>query len=676
MPSNGLSFHRNNFTEAFNVQEVPRRNISGCARIRIRPFGPDRDARISGTVTDHVAHVVGAAALNTDTGVSTAATSNNDGVYEFPSLALGTYKLSAEHAGFSKEVVDNVILAVGAQLTINMGLALGQTSQTVEVAAVANEINASTATIGDVLETKRMQDLPLVGRSSYDLINTQPGVVFFQGTSNVNVNGQAGGAVMYTTDGINTQDNLLNGAVAAAAANTMSVDRTEEFRIVTSPADAEYGRGSGQVQMTTRGGTNKFTGSAWDELRNTDLDANDWFNNQKGNNAITGAPAAPRNILIENQYGFRLGGPVILPKYNGRNKTFFNGIWEESNLVTKNTVNSVVYTPTALAGQYRYITGATNANASAVIPTVTTGGTPLIPANDPTGALMTQNLYATGNAGRTSESPLIAKYIAPMPLPNNYLVGDGLNTAGFTWAAPSLTTSQLFEGRIDHIINEKNRLTITLNHQSAALHVPGAFPTSPISIDGNETTQYSIHLTTTHKPNLLNEYRAGVFRPRVNAFAQNDPLAGPTGVAALALLPSVNNTPFLLTQASGVGAVISSGGSSSNRITQNYDVGDDMTWIKGKHSFKGGVTLALHREPGLQQKPVLCRSRPLPPPHQRGRPGDGHIHAARHRHQFQRRDQPAQRSDRNALPGNCKPQFAGRRQSGLHSGRNPLQRPR
>src|SRR5580658_8732139 len=156
------------------------------------------DASLSGTVADPSgAHIAGASvtALNIDTGVSSPSTTNGDGIYSFPSLPTGTYRLTAEHGGFSKKIIDEVILAVGSQLTVNIDLALGQVSDTVEVAATVTDINASSATIGDVMETKRLVDLPLVGRSSYDLINTQPGVIFFQGTANVNINGQAGGAV-------------------------------------------------------------------------------------------------------------------------------------------------------------------------------------------------------------------------------------------------------------------------------------------------------------------------------------------------------------------------------------------------------------------------------------------------------------------------------------------------
>ena len=109
------------------------------------------DASLSGTVADPSgAHIAGASvtALNVDTGVSSPSTTNGDGIYSFPSLPTGTYRLSAEHAGFSKKIIDQVILAVGSQLTVNIDLALGQVSDTVEVAATVTDINASSATIG------------------------------------------------------------------------------------------------------------------------------------------------------------------------------------------------------------------------------------------------------------------------------------------------------------------------------------------------------------------------------------------------------------------------------------------------------------------------------------------------------------------------------------------------
>src|SRR5579863_2618244 len=381
-------------------------------------FGQATDATVSGTVTDpSSAHVVGAniTAINVATGVTLTASTNEAGVYVFPSLPVGKYRITAEHPGFRKASVNEVELDVGAQLSLNIRLEIGQTSDTVEVTAAASEVNASNATLGNVVEERKILELPLVGRSAYDLIATQPGVII-NGSEGVNINGAQTGAVNYTTDGINTQDNLLNGAFNTNVANTVSIDRVEEFRIVTSPADAEYGRGSAQVQLVTRGGTNQFRGSAWEELRNTDLNANDWFNNQKGTNALTGAMIAPRNVLVRNQFGTRFGGPVK------KNKTFFNGIWEEDHQNQRVATNSTVFTPTALQGIFRYFPGASNANAAAAVPTVTTSGQPLQPATA-TGGLQSVSVFGR-DPNRLAPDPTgtVTKYLSIMPPPNNYLV--------------------------------------------------------------------------------------------------------------------------------------------------------------------------------------------------------------------------------------------------------------
>jgi len=141
-------------------------------------------------------------------------------------------------------MVADVELAVGSQTNVNVTLDLGQTTETVEVKAASTEVNATTASVGSVVEARRILDLPLVGRNARDLVATQARVVI-NGTEGVNINGSQTGAINHTTDGINTQNNILNGPFNAMVANTVSIDRVEEFRVATSPADAEYGRGSG-----------------------------------------------------------------------------------------------------------------------------------------------------------------------------------------------------------------------------------------------------------------------------------------------------------------------------------------------------------------------------------------------------------------------------------------------
>src|SRR5207245_5847128 len=192
------------------------------------------------------------------------------GVFVFPALQPGMYRFTAEHSGVHNAVASNVALQVGDKITVNLPLELGTTTESVRVQGGASMVNTANATVGDVISGKKLLDLPLAGRSSYDLIVTQPGVI--QG-GGYNINGNRGGAVNFTTDGINSVDNLLPGSFQLYS-NLVSVDRAEEFRVVTSPADAELGRGAGQIQMITRSGTNSYHGSLWEEFRNTDLNAN------------------------------------------------------------------------------------------------------------------------------------------------------------------------------------------------------------------------------------------------------------------------------------------------------------------------------------------------------------------------------------------------------------------
>src|SRR5579871_6688580 len=157
------------------------------------------DASVSGTVTDPSgAHVVNAivTATNVDTGARTPVQTNEAGVYTMPSLLPGKYTFNAEHPGFRKAVLNDVTLQVGSVLTLNLTLELGSTTETVEVHSAAIEVNATSASVGEVVEGKRLLDLPLAGRSAYDLLITQPGV---QGSTSTNfyLNGNQAGAVNF-----------------------------------------------------------------------------------------------------------------------------------------------------------------------------------------------------------------------------------------------------------------------------------------------------------------------------------------------------------------------------------------------------------------------------------------------------------------------------------------------
>jgi hypothetical protein len=394
-------------------------------------------------------------------------------------------------------------------------------------------------------------------------------------------------------DGINAQNNLLSGSFYLYS-NVVSTDRAEEFRVVTSPADAEYGRGAGQVQMVTRGGSNDFHGAGFSEVRNGAFNANNFINNALGKDS-SGHERAKRDQLKQNNYGVRLGGPIK------KNKTFFNGLWEPYKQRNNAAFTATVLTPTARQGIFRFYPGVQNGNATAATPTVDLSGNPVQPAGA-TSSLQSVSLFGR-DPSRLVADPTgnVAKLFALMPAPNNFQVGDGLNTAGYTWNRPVPVNFELYEGRIDHIFSEKHRGTITLNHQAyhsfnVAANPP--WPTIPGQADPTETTQYSAALSSIIRPNLLNDARMGVFRPRTIVQTPWEvgqaPLTG-TDDQRKSLLPTIGGLGFVPQFGSITNPIA---GQPSNYIAPVYQWGDSITWIKGRHSFKGGFEIRFISDSG------------------------------------------------------------------------------
>ncbi len=535
------------------------------------------DVSLSGTVTDPSGAAVPAArvmAENLATGVAAVSVANEAGVYLFAALQPGAWRLSAEHPGFRKFVYNDLVLEVGARLSINMQLEIGAAAESVEVEAQSvASLGYMTSSVGNVVTGRQVLELPLQGRSAYDLIATQAGVLGF------NFSGNRTGSMNVTLDGVNIQDNLLNGAFYTAVANSVRVDRIEEFRIITSPTDAELGRGSGQIQMLTRSGTNQYHGSLFHEHRNTPLTANTWFNNQRGLNPATGAPVSPRNNLIRNQYGGRIGGPVR------RNRTFFHFGYEGQRQRERNAVTTTVYTAAARQGVFRFFPGARNGNANATVPTVDLQGNPVRPPG--AADLMAVTVFGRdSNRLAADASGVIAKQIAAIPLPNNFRAGDGLNTAGFTWSRSVVVDFSTVDMRLDHQFNASHRLSFTFGNQGyASFNVAGPqrYPTSPRGGGPNDTKIYSLGMTSVLRPNLLNEFRAGVMRPLQTILA-------PWQVDGDGLLARAGDYPYMLS----FGIVDSPlypgiGDEPSRRISPVYQFGNTATWSRGRHALRGGA---------------------------------------------------------------------------------------
>src|SRR5213593_3632510 len=472
-------------------------------------FAQTSNATLGGTVSDSSGALlpgVSITATNTGTGIVTTVLANESGAYQFASLQTGTYMVSAELPGFRTQTYNAVQLGVSQQVRLNFTLQVSSVATSVEVTASADTLIATTSSsVGSVLPDYKVRDLPLAGRNVLDLVLTSAGA---GPTASNGLEGYFAGsrlsAVSTTRDGFVVSDGRYD---FGAFSNTyVSPDLVEEIRVITSTVDAEAGRGSGQVQMVTRSGTNQVHGSAFWANHNSALDASNWFNNFNG---------VPKNYQNRNQFGARVGGPII------KNKTFFFVLLDEQRQVFRKTFVGTVLTPLARQGIFRFYPGVDNQNAVALNPVVDRNGNPVKPAN------ATDNLQSFSVFGRDPLRPgfdptgiIQNTYLARMPLPNDYTVGDGLNTAGirFTRHASLLDPSQAqifdenrhqFNTRLDHNFNSNHKLSFVYTYEKDTGVTTEAgimnWPNGYKGASNRRPRLFTGSLVSTLTPNLVNE---------------------------------------------------------------------------------------------------------------------------------------------------------------------------
>lgn len=549
------------------------------------------DALLTGNIVDSTGSLVGEAkitALGIDTGVTKTVMSNSAGAYTFVSLLPGDYRITVEKTGFKKSVMNKLTLRVGDKVEQNLTIEVGAVTETVQVTADAEGVEYLTPTISGLVNQQQLDDLPVPDRNAMNFVLAQNGLV---STGNgVNMNGARTDMLNVTLDGMNVMDQAVNESLENQNIN-LTIDRIAEVRVVTSPADAEYAGGSGQVQLITRSGTNQFHGAAYDYVHNTDLNANSWGNNRTG---------TARSILNENNPGIRLDGPVK------KNKTFFFGLFEMQLQAFKSPTTDTVYTQTARQGIIRYYQGVQNAVYTANNPTADSAGNPVTPKGA-TGPLQSVSVFGldTNRTGLDS-SGIINKNLALMPLPNIFTVGDGLNTAGYQWFVPSSNDVYSNTGRLDQYFGEKQRLSISYSRDYENYpngEEPQVYPTSVGGAFKEWANTGSIGLISTISPTKINEARIGVNRA---TFAFVSPWTATS--QGEGILPQLNGQPYLL----GLSGVTSPYGTSSSedpqgRISPVYTFSDKFTWIRGKHSLKAGFQVNFGSENGFVSFDVVPR---------------------------------------------------------------------
>lgn len=266
---------------------------------------------------------------NSATNVARKTITNEAGLYSFPSLPPGSYDVRVAKPGFKAAVSSNVEIQVQQNARLDFDLALGQVSEAVEVQANAQLLATEDATIGTVIENKRIVELPLNGRNYLQLASLSPNVSYGFGSAgqagsrqggdrasqNIAVSGQRSYFNQFSLDGVNNTDPNFNTYIIQP-----SIDALQEFKVQTGIYPAEFGRQATQINVSTKPGTNAFHGTAFEFLRNDKLDA--------ANYSFTSKPVT-KDPFKWNQYGFTLGGPVWIPKlFNGKNRLFFMSNYE------------------------------------------------------------------------------------------------------------------------------------------------------------------------------------------------------------------------------------------------------------------------------------------------------------------------------------------------------------
>ncbi len=391
--------------------------------------GQETTGSIVGVVRDSSGSVITGAQITVtraDTGNESRTTSDDQGNFQILLLRAGTYRLTAEMSGFQKMQRDGIVVNTTERARVDIAMTVGSLTETVSVTAETPLLQSEKVTIGQVVEQRTIQSIPLATRNFTQILGTSAGVVgaIFNadnpgtGSDSVSVNGGRRGSNNLLVDGVPTTNPLNN---APDGDGTPSIEFLSEFKVLTSLYSAEYGRNLGSViNVTTRSGTNALHGSAYEFLRNTALNARPFFNPRRGQNN-------------QNQFGANISGPAYIPKlYNGKDRTFFFGGWESSRQLNANSGAASILrvVPT---------TGMRNGDFT---------GRRII--NDPT----TGQPFA-GNIIPTSRINAVSKAIQDqfVPQPN---FSSGANNF---FAARSIATNiDQYTFRIDHRISDKDTI--------------------------------------------------------------------------------------------------------------------------------------------------------------------------------------------------------------------------
>ncbi len=558
-------------------------------------FGQATTAELSGTVQDVTGAVVPDAqvtANNIATNVAHSTVSEKNGDYVLGQLPPGDYTITVEAKGFSKLVQTGLTLQVNQQARLNLTLKIGAQSETVEVVSQAPLLESQSSSVGTVVAEQMVNQLPLNGRNFTQLATLSPGVTgvgqsatgtIESGTrpdnrrpaSEIFSNGNREGDNNFLIDGVDDNERLTLSIVVRPP-----VASVREFKIQTNLYSADIGRNSGAViDVITKSGTNQLHGTVFEYIRNSAVDARSYFNKV--------GSAFPSFRL--NQFGFAIGGPVVIPKvYNGKNRTFFFADYEGFRNTTQSFVLGNVPTIKMRNGDFSELT-------TCIYDPLTTVPNPAVPG----GFLRTA--FANNFIPLNRRDPISVKMINAYPLPTS--------SGRFNNYSSNLIQSNnanSVDGRIDEQISAKNLVFARYSYQGTTNIAPSTYPVTTIpgistpvhlsdeaSFAGTSytpTQQLAVGYTRVFTPTIVNDVRFGFSRYKLDYVAvdyvPNGGLGNQLGVPNSNVTPLEQNLPiFSPSTYLGVGQTRSL---PLDRRENTYQIFDNLVWTHGSHTLKFG----------------------------------------------------------------------------------------
>jgi hypothetical protein len=548
---------------------------------------------ILGTVKDSSGALVANATVsvkNEDTGASQTSATTDSGDYTFTPLRIGKYSVEVRAAGFQAQRKTGIQLDIQQQAVIHFTLSPGEVTSTIDVSAAAPVLQTENASVGQVVESREINDLPLNGRNFTYLARLAPGVTQGQeegrgqnAAGQFTANGARPAQNNYLLDGIDNNTSDVDFLASLSFVIKPPVDAIAEFNLQTSDFSAEFGRAGGAVlNATLKSGTNSLHGSVWEFLRNDVLDAADFFQNANG---------TQKGEYRQNQFGATAGGRLV------RNKTFLFGDYEGTRI--RQAAPATATVPTALERN----SGFTDFSDLIALQTGTykdaLGRT--FPAGTVFDPATTQQLASgdyvrrpfAGNVIPTNRlDPVAIKLLSLYPAPtqpgllNNYSVNR-----------KNSTDVNSFDIRLDQYFSEKDQAFVRYSYAHSPSQFPGPF-TGPADgggfANGNQTSDTqgaALSYTHSFSATLVNEMRAGFNREhtiREQPFGSDTTnLPAQYGIPGVLQTPGNGGLPYI-----SLGNLTALGASEwlvSDRYSDTIQLTENLTKIYGAHTFKAGA---------------------------------------------------------------------------------------